>query len=316
MYAAFAVSPGFNPNADAEALHYAMLGSGCDEKKMAFLGARNPVELEAIRVTYQQKFGKDLLSEIKKETKGNFEKVSLQLFKDPLNFDVDVLQEAFKGAGFDHDAVIEVLVTKSNAQKQVLKDHYARKFGKDLVKVIESEASGNFRDFLTNLLIPRDESPQVVDNIAREDARTLYNAGEGKTGTDEKKFIHVLTRASFPHIGAIAKFYVADSKKHHTLAQAIESEFSGPLRTGLLAIVNIAEWGIIDYYAAQAMKAMKGAGTNDHQLIRVTLLQRGVMPAFKQHFRGKYGKSFKEWVHSETSGSYREILHAVIGDTN
>jgi len=228
---------------------------------------------------------------------------------------VDTLHHAFKGAGFDHDAVIEVLVTKSNAQKQGLKDHYLRKYGKDLARVIESEASGNFRDFLESLLIPRDESPQVVENIAREDAHALYNAGEGKTGTDEKKFIHILTRASFPHIAAIAKFYVADSKKHHTLAHAIEHEFSSHLRTGLLAILNIAEWGIVDYYAHQAMKAMKGAGTNDHQLIRVTLLQRGNMPAFKSHFGSKFGKSYKEWVHTETSGAYRDILMAVIGDT-
>jgi len=314
-YAIFNAGAGFNANADAETLHYAMLGSGCDEKKMAFLGARNPFELEQIRVVYQQKFGKDLLAEIKKETKGNFEKICLQLFKDPLNFDVDNLNAAFAGAGYDHQAVIEILVTKSNAQKALLREHYAHKFGKDLIKHIESEASGNMQAFLTSLLAPREENPAVVENLAREDANRLYNAGEGKTGTDEKTFIHIFTRASFPHLAATARFYQQDTKKHHTLAQALSSEFSGPLQSGLEAVLNIAEWGVMDYYAVQAMKAMKGAGTNDHQLIRVTLLQRGVMGPFKEHFKRKYNKSYKEWVHSETSGAYRDILMNIIGDT-
>jgi hypothetical protein len=316
MYAQFQAHAGMNAAQDAETLHYAMLGSGCDEKKIVFLGSRNPVELAMIQQAFVQKFGKDLISELNKELKGHFKVVVTNLFKDPLTFDVDSLHTAMKGAGSDGDALIEILVTKSNAQKQLLKNAYQAKYGESLEGRISKETTGNFKDFLLNLLIAREENPAVVDNNAREDAVALYNAGEGKVGTDEKKFIHILSRCSFPHIAAIANHYVSSSKKHHTLAQAIESEFSGHLRTGLLAIVNIAQWGLVDYFAELAMKAMKGMGTNDEKLIRVTLLNRGPqMAVFKDHFRKKFNKPFKEWVHSETSGTYRDVMLLIIGDT-
>jgi len=309
-------NPNFNPAADAETLHYAMLGKGCDEKKCVFLGSRNPVELELIKQAYMQKFSKDLVTELDKELKAHFRMIVLDLFKDPLSFDADSVHRAMKGAGSDGDALIEILVTKSNAQKQLLKTAYQTRHGGPLDTRISAETSGNFKEFLLNLLVPRDENPQVVDNNAREDSIALYNAGEGKVGTDEKKFIHIFTRCSFPHLAAVANHYVASSKKHHTLAQAIESEFSGHLRTGLLAILNIAQWGLVDYYAELAMKAMKGVGTNDEKLIRVTLLNRGpAMHMFKDHFRKKFNKPYKEWVHSETSGVYRDIIELVIGDT-
>jgi len=114
----------------------------------------------------------------------------------------------------------------------------------------------------------------------------------------------------------VANHYVASSKKHHTLEQALESEFSGHLKSGLISILHIAQWGLLDYYTDLAMKAMKGAGTNDEKLIRVILLNRGsAMAPFKDHFRKKFNKPLKEWVHSETSGTYREILMLLIGDT-
>lgn len=315
MYASFAPTPGFNPQADAEQLYYAMKGMGCDEKKIVFLGSRNPQELQIISQTFAQKFGKDLVAQLEKELSGNFKNTVLNLFKDPLNFDVDSLDRAMKGAGADFDALIELLVTKSNAQKAALRQQWSVKHGSSLESRLEKEASGNFKEFLIQLLAPRDETPTVVPNNASEDAKALYNAGEGKLGTDEKRFISIFTRSSFPHIAAVAQNYL-NTPKHHTLQQAIEGEFSGPLRTGLLAVLQIAQWGLLDYYTDLAMKAMKGVGTNDEKLIRVILLNRGsAMAPLKDHFRKKYNKSLKEWVHSETSGTYREILFLLIGDS-
>ncbi len=173
MYAQFVQNPNFNPAADAETLHYAMMGKGCDEKKCVFLGSRNPVELELIKQAYIQKFSKDLVNELDKELKGHFRMIVLDLFKDPLSFDADSVHRAMKGAGSDGDALIEILVTKSNAQKQLLKTAYQTRHGGALETRIAAETSGNFKDFLLNLLVPRDENPQVVDNNAREDSIAL-----------------------------------------------------------------------------------------------------------------------------------------------
>jgi len=312
----WAPTPGFDPAKDSEQLYYAMKGIGCDDKKLVFLGARNPLELETIKQVYRQKFDKDLVAQLSGEASGHLKTVIMGLFKDPITTDADVIASATKKImGADSEAIIQILVTKSNAEKQMLLDFYNKHHNRSLHSAITMDAEGDFRDFLLKLLEPRDENPNVVDHNAREDAKILYNAGEGKLGTDEKKFIHIFTRSSFPHLNAVAKHYVADGKKHHTLHQAVDSEFSGPLKTGLQALLHIAEWGILDYYADQIHKAMKGIGTNDDALIRLILLNRRNMPAFKDVFRRKYNKSLKEWVFSETSGSYREILMNMIGDT-
>jgi hypothetical protein len=82
---------------------------------------------------------------------------------------------------------------------------------------------------------------------------------------------------------------------------------------------------------------LQGAGTDDFRLWRVTFTvwHRGQLAELKTKFRAKvlrspptllhslsrrlsicqYGKSLKEWVHSETSGNYRNALLNVIGDT-
>jgi len=293
-----------------------MLGTGCDEKKCAFLGARNPFELAEIQKAYQAKFGRDLLNELQKELKGHFKQLVLDSFLNPLDFDVHSLHRAMKGPGSDGDAITEILVTKSNAQKDMIKRRYQELFGENLEHRLRKELSGNFEDFVLTLLVPREENPNVVDNNAREDSIALYHAGEGKVGTDEKKFIHILGRTSFPHIAAINRHYQAVSKKHHTLLQAVDGEFSGHLKYGLLSVINIASFGLVDFFCEVAMKAMKGAGTNDEKLIRVILLNRGpAMGPFKQQFRAKYNKPLKEWVHSETSGAYRDALMLMIGDT-
>lgn len=39
------------------------------------------------------------------------------------------------------------------------------------------------------------------------------------------------------------------------------------------------------------------------------------MNQLKVQFRKKHSKSLKEWVHSETSGVYRDALLDIIGDT-
>jgi hypothetical protein len=49
----------------------------------------------------------------------------------------------------------------------------------------------------------RDESDTVNDKLAQDDAEALYKAGEGRWGTDEAKFIEILTTRSRAHLLAV-----------------------------------------------------------------------------------------------------------------
>ena len=79
----------------------------------------------------------------------------------------------------------------------------------------------------------RKEGPADVAR-AVTDAEALYRAGEAKWGTDESEFLRLLCAESPAHLLAVFDAYFKAHKK--SMEQVIESEFSGNLKTALLAI--------------------------------------------------------------------------------
>lgn len=53
----------------------------------------------------------------------------------------------------------------------------------------------------------RDENQNVNHQLAQEDAQRLYQAGEGKLGTDESCFNMILATRSFPQLRATMEAY-------------------------------------------------------------------------------------------------------------
>jgi len=69
---------------------------------------------------------------------------------------------------------------------------------------IVDDTSGDFKKFLVEILkASRDESETANDQLAMDDAIALYKAGEGRWGTDEDKFIEILTKRSRAHLLAV-----------------------------------------------------------------------------------------------------------------
>lgn len=297
-----------------------MKGLGTDDGKLiSIVTRRYPHELKIIRDTYRTKFNRDLVADIHSETSGDYREILEALFQDAIHFDAYCLHRAMKGAGTNDTCLIEILASRTNAELQQIKQIYQAEHRKSLEASVASETSGDYKEFLLRLCNGRDESTAVIDNNARQDAERLYRAGEGRLGTDEKVFIDIFARNSNAQLKAIADHYpnIPINKKHHTLFQAIESEFSGNIKNALLAVLTVAVYGRMEYWVESIYKAMKGAGTDDFRLWRVTFTvwHRGQLAELKTKFRAKYGKSLKEWVHSETSGNYRNALLNVIGDT-
>jgi hypothetical protein len=79
----------------------------------------------------------------------------------------------------------------------------------------------------------RDETHQDKE-LAKQDAKLLYDRGEGKIGTDEDTFIRILTSKSWAHIQLI-NFAYADISGH-SLEEAIKKETSGYFQKALIAL--------------------------------------------------------------------------------
>jgi annexin A7/11 len=152
--------------------------------------------------------------------------------------------------------------------------------------------------------------PQQVEH----DVRTLYNAGEGRSGTDEITFCNVIINRSDNQLRAIAQAY--KRHHHHTLEHAIQSEFSGHMRHVLLHIVE----GAINPMARDAVlieRSMEGAGTKDERLTYriVRAYWEGGRPhleGVKEAYHRIYKQSLVHRVKGETSGDFERLLVAIL----
>ena len=79
----------------------------------------------------------------------------------------------------------------------------------------------------------RDERSVDLSKAAQQ-AEMLYQAGEGKLGTDEDAFVEVLANANQRQAYLIFEEYKKVSGR--TIEQALKAEMSGDLLNGLLAL--------------------------------------------------------------------------------
>lgn len=104
-----------------------MKGLGTDEKSIIeVLCHRTANQRVEIVRQFKTMYGKDLISELKSELTGHFEDVIIAMCYSPEDLDAKELRRAMKGAGTDEDTLIEILVSRSNAQLKKIKEAYQR----------------------------------------------------------------------------------------------------------------------------------------------------------------------------------------------
>uniref|UniRef100_A0A0R3RKF7 Annexin n=1 Tax=Elaeophora elaphi TaxID=1147741 RepID=A0A0R3RKF7_9BILA len=90
----------FNAEEAADTLYNAMQGSGCDKYRVIQVIAHcNNAQRQMIRSPYKNKYGKDLVEELKKELSGDLEDVIIGLMETPTKYDAMQLQKAMKVVG-------------------------------------------------------------------------------------------------------------------------------------------------------------------------------------------------------------------------
>ena len=70
---------------------------------------------------------------------------------DPMD-DAEKLYKAMKGLGTNETVLIDILCRRTSKERQKISSTYKTAFGKDLLKDIKSETSGNFCSLLSALL--------------------------------------------------------------------------------------------------------------------------------------------------------------------
>lgn len=303
----------FSAEEDAQKLRKAMKGLGTDEDAIIdIVTKRDSAQRQQILIAYKSSIGRDLISDLKSELSGNFEKAVVGLMTSITLYDVQELKNAVKGAGTDEGCLIEILASRSNDEIRRINETYKHQYGTRLEEDIVSDTSSKFRRVLVSLSTGnRDESHYVDEGLAQQDAQCLYEAGENRWGTDESQFITVLCTRNRNHLLRVFDEYKRLSGKDIT--ESIKSEMSGDVEDALLAIVKCMR-NRSAYLAERLYKSMKGMGTDDNTLIRVMVSRCEIdMIDIKAEFKRMYGKSLYSFIKGDTSGDYRKVLLLLCG---
>ncbi|NWW86243.1 ANXA7 protein, partial [Rhynochetos jubatus] len=137
--------------------------------------------------------------------------------------DAEILRKAMKGFGTDEQAIISVVANRSNDQRQKIKAAFKTMYGKDLIKDLKSELSGNVEELILALFMPR----------TYYDAWSLRHAMKG-AGTQERVLIEILCTRTNQEIREIVNCYKSEFGRD--IEQDIRADTSGHFERLLISM--------------------------------------------------------------------------------
>ncbi|XP_067461730.1 annexin A1a [Thunnus thynnus] len=222
------------------------------------------------------------------------------------NGDAAVLEKAIKAKGVDENTIIEILVKRSNEQRQQIKEAYQQASGKPLESAMKSALKGDLEDVVLALL----KTP------AQYDAQQLKLAMKG-LGTDEDTLIEIMSSRTNREILDMKKAYKEDYKKD--LEDDIRSDTSGDFRTALLTLCKAGRTEgvceqLIDSDARALYEAGEGRKGKDCSVFIDILTTRSALHLRKVFDRySKYSKvDVAKAIDLEMKGDIESCLTAVV----
>ncbi|PTB35589.1 hypothetical protein M441DRAFT_84485 [Trichoderma asperellum CBS 433.97] len=326
-------SPGYDPaqklmvqridtSADVEALRKAMKGMGCDERALVRVFAnhkyQNPWAFQQLRNDYESRFMRDLVKDVKGETRGDFEDALVALIRGPLDHDVYTLDKALDRAGTDEEALMDVLLCRSNADIRAIAAEYRHVKGKDLLAAIKDDVDDTlFRLYSMVLSATRaeDAAPVVPADIDHK-ITELQRATEGIIGTNDIAVAQIFTSANAAQLRAMSIAY--QHKYHRSLQDVIEREFRGDMEDALLRMLTSAteDGGKADADALRAplLKTLQNKKIITYRVLRLYWGDRARLYAAQAAHQKFYHKTLTKELKESLSGDYENLMVALIGE--
>lgn len=213
-----------------------------------------------------------------------------------------------KGLGTDEKSIINVIGHRNNKQRQDIIVAYKQAYGKDLIKDLKSELSGNFESLVKAMFM----KPRHYDVYCLERAMSGI-------GTNEAALIEILTTRTNAEIREIKEIFKKEKKKD--LEKALKSETSGHFSRMLVSLCNASrnETTSVDAGKARAdAQALYQAGEKkwgtDESTFNMIMCSRSI-PQLRATFIEYHkiaNRDLAKSIEGEFSGDIEDGLKAIV----
>lgn len=300
---------------DCEVIHKATKGFGTDEKALiGVLAKKDPLQIGTIHAQFDKRFMKSLVHLMEKENSGYFAKGLVEICRGPLVSDCYNLMEAMKGLGTKEVVLDDVLVGRSNADVNAIKEKYQQLFKRSLESDLRSDLSANTEQMYMMIIAAKraEDSHPVLPHEVEQAVTDLQNNMGGFAGKNAIQVCQILTTKSDPQLKAIATAY--EHRFHKSLEQTLKSAFSGHMQDALRLLVRRA----VNRAEAEAIRledSMAGLGTKDELLVQRVVRchwDRNFMAAVSVEFKKLYKRDLVKRIEGETRGDYEKLMVACV----
>ncbi|XP_028257285.1 annexin A2-like [Parambassis ranga] len=304
----------FDPARDAARIETAIKTKGVDEQTITdILTRRSYEQRREIAFEYERFAKKDLITALKGALSGSLEALMLGLMKSTAQYDASELRASMKGLGTDEETLIEIVCSRNNDELTEIKRVYREMFKKELDKDVAGDTSGDFAKLLLALVQTKRDDPSNVVDYERidEDARSLYEAGVKRKGTDVATWITIMSQRSVPHLQKVFERYKSYSP--YDMKESIRKEVKGDLEKSFLTLVECFENRQL-YFANRLSDAMKSKGAKEKVVTRIMVSRCEVdLMKIRSEFKREHRRSLYQTIAEHTKGDYQKALLALCG---
>lgn len=295
-------------------IHEACKGWGKDSKRLiAALGSTTGEERKKIALRFPELHDKDLRKLMKEECgKSDFGLVMQFLGLGPVEAECMMIKKAVDGIGSDKLLLYSILCGRSNEDMTLLKKTYYKLYTDDLVARISGEVGGDLKKILMSAVQAAEEDfdPDYhTDDKAEEDAIALYEAGQGRWGTDENRMAKIVVLSPPRYLKLVNGVYA--DKYGYTLFKAFEKELNHLGGEAALFTLGM-KLKPYETIAGLIKKATKGFGTNEMLLTCNLIRYQDLMGFVYLAHENLFEKSIHKRIKDETSGDYKKVLLALL----
>ncbi|PKS08141.1 hypothetical protein jhhlp_005416 [Lomentospora prolificans] len=307
-----------NTSNDVETLRKAMKGMGCDEKALIKVLTKpqysNPWAMAQLVQDYNSRFIRNLADDIKSETRSGLEMALLALLRGPLGNDVYVLDKSLNRMGTDEEALMDVMLSRSNADIRAIAAEYKRVKNKDLLVDIKEDVDGTLLRMYSMILSATraEDAAPVLPHEIDQKVTELQRATEGMIGSNAIAVAQIFVSSNAAQIDAMANAY--QRKYHRSLQEVIEKEFRGDMEDALLRMLTAGQ----DRARSDALRLRESlTKRNDKRLINLVVSlywDRPRLDAAKEAYQKRYGIALAKEVKDLLKGDLEDVILALLGE--